>query len=122
MKPMNVNMLVFISRCGEEAQAGFQSIRAAPAEGGKAPCTRRVEVGSGATNGSDPTNGCGLGAAPVRRRPTIAQAKDIGTPAATGRRAGARTGQTADGRRAGSRVPHGALDAAAHRQAHYRTL
>lgn len=40
-------MLVLISRCDDEAQAGFQCAGAASAEGGKASCARRVEVGGG---------------------------------------------------------------------------
>ena len=42
MKPKNVNMLVFISRCSDEAQAGFQSIGATPAEGGTKLLARGV--------------------------------------------------------------------------------
>ena len=41
----NVNLLVFVSRCDDEAQARFQGIGETPAQGRKALGTRHVEVG-----------------------------------------------------------------------------
>ena len=40
----NVNLLVFVSRCDDEAQAGFQGTGETPAQGHKALGARHVEV------------------------------------------------------------------------------
>src|SRR5512136_868078 len=117
MMVKDVNLLVFISRFDDEAQAGFQGVGKATAQGREAAGARSIEVGGGAATGRDSANGSSLGAAPGRRRARFAQAWHLGAPTPTRRHTGARVGPASDGRGVELRVPHGAMDAASHWQA-----
>ena len=78
-----VNLLVFVSRCDDEAQAGFRGVGEAPAQGGDALGARRDEIGSGAAVGRSETDSGGVGAALGRRWQGSAQARRAGATAAT---------------------------------------
>lgn len=115
----NVNLLVFVSRYDDEAQAGFQGVGEASAQGRKALGGRHVEVGGRPGTGRCATNGSDLGAEAGRGRQGIAQARRFGSATPTRRRAGARTGQGTHGGRIGRRVSDRAMDAATDRQSHH---
>lgn len=118
----SVNLLVFVLRCDDEAQAGLQGAGETPAARGEAPGAWRVEIGGGETTGRDAANSSRLGAASGGRRQGSPQARRLGTAAPIGCRAGARVGEDHPGRRLGGRFPDGALDSAAHRQSDRTTL
>jgi len=113
-----VNLLVYILRSNDEAQARFQGIGKTPAQGSETLDTRLDEVGGCTTTGRIPTNGSDVGAASIGRRQGIAEAWRLGQATETRRSAGKRDGQGADGWRVGGRIPERALDAATHRQNH----
>ena len=115
----NVNLLVFVSRCDDEAQAGFQGVGETSAQGGKALGARHVEVGGRPGTGCCATNGSDVGTATGRGRQGIAQARRFGPATPTRRGAGARTGEGTHGRRIGSRVSDRVMDAATDRQSHH---
>lgn len=122
MMGKSVNLLVFVSRCDDEAQAGFQGVGEAPAQGRKALGARHVEIGGGSGAGRNATNGSDLGAAFGRRWQGIAQAWRTGETTPTRRRAGARTGQGSHGGGIGGRISDRAMDAATDRQDHRPTV
>src|SRR5215204_6033274 len=63
MTHRGVNLLVFISRCDDEAQARLQGIGEATAQGSQTVSARAIEVRGCSTTGRDAPNGRGVGAA-----------------------------------------------------------
>jgi len=122
MMVKDVNLLVFIAGFDDEAQAGFQGVGKATAQGREAAGARSIEVGGGAATGRNSANGGNLGAAPGRRRTRFAQAWHLGAPTPTRQPTGTRVGPASDGRGAELRVSHRAMDTASHRQADRTTL
>jgi len=122
MMRKDVNLLVFILGCDDEAQAGLQGAGKAKAQGRQAPGARCIEVRGCAAVRRDAANGRSMGAALGRRRTRFAQAWRAGATTAVGRRTGARTCQASDGRSFELRISHRALDLASHWQADRTTL
>src|SRR5215212_5272284 len=122
MTHKGVNLLVFISRCDDEAQARLQGIGEATAQGSQAVSARAIEVRGCSTTGGDAPNGGGVGAALRHRRTRFAQAWHVGTTTPTGRRTRARIEQAFDGRGHELRVSHRTMDFASYWQADRKAL
>lgn len=118
----DVNLLVFVSGVGDEAQAGFQGTGEATPEGRKASGAWCDQIGSGAAAGRIPADGGGVGTAPCGRREGCSQTGRSGTATPAGCRTGKGTGQGAYGGRAGRGVSDRALDVATYRQVDYATF
>jgi transposase len=122
MMHRNVNSLVFVLRRNDEAQARFQGIGEATAQGGKTLGARHDEVGSCTGAGCSSANGCSLGTAPVGRRQGITEARRPGQATPTRYRTGKSAGQDTDGWCVGGRISDRTLDLATHRQHHHRAV
>src|SRR6476620_6001871 len=85
MMRKDVNLLVFILGCDDEAQAGLQGAGKAKAQGRQAPGARCIEVRGCAPVRRDAANGRSMGAALGRRRTRFAQAWRAGATTAVGR-------------------------------------
>ena len=118
----NVNLLVFVSEHGDEAQAGFQCAGEASAARCKASWTRSVEVRSSSTTGCGTADRGGVGAAIGRGRQGSAQARRTGTASAIGDQPRTRTGQDTDGRGFGGWISDGAMDIATRGQVDHGTF
>lgn len=122
MKGSNVNLLVFVSGCDDEAQAGFQGIGETPTQGCKALGCGQVEVGSRPAPWRGAPDSCYLGTTIGRGWQGISKARRIGAATATRCRTGTRAGQGDHGGRPGGWVSDRTLDTAPDRLDHQRTL